>query len=324
MVEVIKGKNNFLFLKNDTNDVISQIIGKKPIPSYMFCEIDKEIEKRIIHSKKNNYIYIYIIPPNKECIYHEYHDYNISNNRPSIQLSSRYPDVFIYPYDQLINIKNKYLLYYKTDTHWTTFSILHTFNHLDKILKTDIIVNLDQDTVTKNIIGDHGSKIDPNSSESFTDLKLELDIDDIFINKINNIGGYIYIRTKNIYKKRCLIFGDSFIRNHIKKLSLYFYEIYFFHAPVFDIDIINNIKPDIVISENVERFINGKFYRERFIYFLIKKIFSLNKNDIDKINIDRCAISENYKSLFYKYKNLFLSNSPNMNDFIKFYNKELQ
>src|SRR5262249_32802344 len=78
----------------------------------------------------------------------------------------------------------------------------------------------------------------------------------------NNVSGGnngiidIIFRNEPYYQKRLLVFGDSFGRGLAAVLSHFFSETIFLRTPFFHREIFEQIGPDYVITQNVERYLS--------------------------------------------------------------------
>jgi tetratricopeptide (TPR) repeat protein len=253
-LKVIEGKDGWLFLHNDTNKVIDQVTGKKFLDQEEVKIWEKELADRQAHAKSQGYKYLFLIIPNKHCIYSEYlpNEYVLSDKRPAIQLKQASALVY-YPDEDLLNYKKMSEVYHKTDTHWNNVGASLVYNNLAAKLSIDARINID--ISTSKILGDLGSKMIPARYSTEYTIELPDEGTVIFNNKVHNIGGVIVHVGPDKSLPCAVVFGDSFVRSSLVYLGQFFSKVYFFHTPVYDKKLVEAIKPDVVISANVERFI---------------------------------------------------------------------
>jgi hypothetical protein len=79
----------------------------------------------------------------------------------------------------------------------------------------------------------------------------------------------ILFGTRAVYQKRLLVFGDSFSRDLCSLLSYFFQEVVFLRTPFFHDEMFNQIKPDLVLTSNVERYLSFCESDERRPPFLL-------------------------------------------------------
>ncbi|WP_182026033.1 hypothetical protein [Vibrio rotiferianus] len=58
-----------------------------------------------------------------------------------------------------------------------------------------------------------------------------------------------------MHNKRVILFGDSFFRTKIRMYSLIFTEVIYFRRPYVMSDVVRNLRPDIVLTGNAERYL---------------------------------------------------------------------
>jgi tetratricopeptide (TPR) repeat protein len=291
----IKGKNEWMFLHNDSNWVFGQVTGKTPLSDVAISEWVEELENRQEHAKSNNYKYVFLIIPNKHCVYSEFLPDGVllSENRPAVQLSKA-SNLFYYPLSCLRNAKNKFDVYYKTDTHWNSVGASLVLNAIADKLCIPSSIRMQIEDV--DIIGDLGSKFTPIICSKSSEIMLDDKGSVIFSNNCPNIGGFVVYRGIRSDLPTAVVFGDSFLRSNIHILSQFFSKIYFFHAPIFDRQLILSIRPNVVISANVERFISAnQFKNQSFYHVLLNKIRNLA---IMPVNFFKKFNISNFENIF--------------------------
>lgn len=281
MAKTIIGKNNYLFLNNDSSSELA-----------IHYNLDYKISEYNPYSnlKENYYLIVF---PDKSVVLKDYLPYDYRNiYRPGIdKYRNILKDKIIDGYDF---IKNEDNIYYKTDTHMTlkgTYLILKNFiNILNKNYSFKIIIediNLEKKDCD-NLSGLFLGLGDLTWKDNLKDLILN-DISDIYIysEKITNlyriiidesikILDYNYndvsdkylnknftweILSNNIiYKKnidknyKILIFYDSFLINIAEILLNMFHEVYLVKN-IYNEKIIDDLNPDYIFEFRVERFL---------------------------------------------------------------------
>ena len=154
-------------------------------------------------------------------------------------------------------------MYLKTDTHMTDFAMIKVISYL-----VQDITGEEQDKHTANllgrlleerrVIGDLGSKLISKPSAIVSYLIPDWEMREFHNNLSGGNNGItdLYFSRNAIYKKRVLWFGDSFGRAGARILSYFFSEVMFLRTGFFYPDIYDQIKPDILITENVERYLD--------------------------------------------------------------------
>ncbi len=142
--DVLVGKNGWLFYDNNIGTM-----GYANLIIFSDTQLANGlnyIKKFYSWSMKNNKKFYYMIIPDKNKVYGEhYRNINKINDDSKglaqqfvsyIQAQSNIP--VIYPKDVLINAKDKGLVYYKRDTHWSKFGAYQGYLLFMKQLKKDL------------------------------------------------------------------------------------------------------------------------------------------------------------------------------------------
>ncbi|MGL5795998.1 MAG: alginate O-acetyltransferase AlgX-related protein [Waterburya sp.] len=266
-LKVIEGKNNWLFLDNDSNQINQQLTGKKTFSETELFKWKLLLETRELLLNKYNISYCFLVVPNKGCVYSEYlpDSIKLSEDRCINQLINYLADnsfaKILYPLETLKEAKARDLPVYRLrDTHWTAFGAFifyqYVMSQISKTVKTYILsessVEFSQ-VITK--ISDLGDKLDIRE-----DVLLESKISNssskcIFNNNVKNTGNLMVFENTNQNLPKAVLFGDSFSSQLLKFLAESFSRLVIVWQPNLDYSIILNEKPDIVISQQVERFL---------------------------------------------------------------------
>lgn len=315
MAIAIRGKDDFLFLAGDTNNVIRQISGDNALNEKMIAAWGAEFEERRQHSRTHNYLYKFIIVPNKHCVYADKlpDDVPISENRPAIQLRDKYPDIIEYPIDILKKRRDE-VVYHKTDTHWNSPGAVIYYNDLAVRLGLE---PLKYEVTDIQYMGDLGNKMQPPLTLPSKDIKFVPKANIVYDNKFTSIGHGVFYENDNKSLPVAIVFGDSFINLTHHILAEYFSRLYFFHAPVFDQKVIERIAPDIVLNENVERFVHA-LHEKSLPERVYKKIFGIGYNLIGEV-ANFSGWKENVSGINYEIVNDYISSygkSKNASDYL--------
>lgn len=292
MIKTLIGKNNYLFLTNDSN---------KEIEYHQTDKSSYNIKNSNAYLKNKNKLMV-VIFPDKSIIYNIFLPDNIKClYRPSFNtFNNILGDIVHDSYEYLKDMDD---VYYKTDTHINfkgAYEVyknsLKYFNKLFKlnIVSKDLVINKKycENLNSLNVgAGDLASKIncgdlilgDITDSYYYSEQNLELYYkftiknENIYnmkfynyefedkTNELDNklftweiVSNYIII-TNNINALndiKILIFYDSFL---LSTLALYmetFKEIIFIKRP-YNINFVNKFKTDYIIEFKVERFLNN-------------------------------------------------------------------
>lgn len=266
--KVIIGKNDFLFLGNEFNNVIEKSSGFLLFSKKELLNIKESIQEKKDWLKSKNIAFYIAIAPNKHIIYKENLPFKFS------KMLTQKEQIIKYIKDEIdFNIidlgkqftvkKTENRLYQKLDSHWNELGAFYGYQTLiDEISKDFPIKKMelsDYYIIKDNSNGDINKMINLTSTKDIITLKLK---NNIQIDTIN----YKYYPDLNIDEKRfknpnkkykILLFRDSFSTSLIPYLNQTFGECTYIWSYKFDKDIILKEQPDIVILENVERYLDS-------------------------------------------------------------------
>ncbi|SMD13552.1 alginate O-acetyltransferase AlgX-related protein [Sporomusa malonica] len=262
-VKVLVGKDGWLFLQNDTNRVIEQNNGSLKLTERELKKWLRILESRFAVLKNRGIKYYFLIAPNKESIYPEYlpDDYKISDDRVVYQLINTckpYNLPLYFPVDVLKLYKTEYQMYPLADTHWNGIGAFIAYEYVMNIIQKDFTTKiLDWEEIQfadGETLLDLGSKLTPPQTSIFSWGVVKQPRAQIIYE--NNSSGYTKIAlNKNTSLPTAIVFHDSFINSVIPFIIESFSKTYLIHSPCIDYDLLEKIKPDVVISEMVERFL---------------------------------------------------------------------
>ena len=177
----------------------------------------------------------------------------------------------IYPYERLLNESEKNLTYWKNDTHWNTYGayigylelikeIKKDFPDIQEVKETDI--NISETPflgleLLKILSMDIQKGLEKYKNVLYKTVSLKKENFDYVKN--DGKDGRNGIITKSNKKYKVLIFRDSFTISMIPYISQTFGEVnYIWSHDLNEYEkVINDYKPDIVIYESVERYIEN-------------------------------------------------------------------
>jgi hypothetical protein len=277
----VLGKNNWFFFRQLYDDFFKINLFNNT----QISVIINEIESRVNWCNDNNIKFIFLIPPNKHNVYPEYYPFDRPEGITRIeQILTFLPDhlknIVIYPLNTLLNNKSDDIpLYFETDTHWNMkgayYAHLELTNHIrylfpetdfpDLIYLTDVKYETGGDIIQSLRMYSTSRKTVPNI-QPVDGWEKYYHIDEIITEKKNaediqeTITGSISINNDSSLPK-AFIFHDSFysyLRPFTSTLfssAEYYWHNWNFKFPINENYILEN-KPDIIIWELTERFIN--------------------------------------------------------------------
>lgn len=278
---ILFGKNDFLFWAGDA--ILENIMTRTPLSQDILKKHARIQKGRKDYLEKRGIKYLFLMPPNKHTIYTEQLPDWLCDAKEmpyfrelAFYLKEKARVDIVDPYGPLNRAKQKYQVYYKSDTHWNNMGgfvgyqemmmFIHTwFPHVEGLELSDFNVTYEQkeDGDLAIPLGLDGEWADENPvlvpKEAYTYKKMPIDP----FYKKNGAG--FPVTGLTIYEKedknlpKALIFHDSaielikpFIANHFRR-TVFVYNT--FGDNYFDINIIDYEKPDIVIADIGERFL---------------------------------------------------------------------
>lgn len=280
MYKTLHGKDNYLFLINDSNQELKQHFSNFTFDIKVLNNVCEYIKRNT--SKYKNYI-IFILP-DKSVIYPEYlpKEYDKYNKNKIQRFSVNYikkkvGSYVIDLYDFIIQCKQLGIQTYpKTDTHISPLMSLYLVKHiLYNIDNTIEFPEFDLKEITfygdltseinngkrpyvpeKILIPDHNIKYSVKYFRYENNKLNDIQIENYWFPDIDRRNIVIYLTNPNASNNhKLLLFGTSFSEKMKDFYILFVHEVYFIYSRVND-DLIDLISPTYIINERVERGLN--------------------------------------------------------------------
>ena len=265
--KVLFGKEGWLFLHNDSNDVLLQHTGKRKLSSSELSEWKSLLKERVHYTNSFVAKYVFLVCPDNHSIYPEFLPDNIAlvERRPVHEIMDAAADIeglaLLYPLDALVEAKTRNLVCAMSDSHFNFFGAFIVYRELIKKIR-DIdssIFMLDFDDVTfgaSPAVGDLGVKFSPPIEgmtvySNIRDKKAKI----TFENNINNRGRVTIFENDDKSLPTAVIFRDSYGSYFTQYLAESFSKLVVIASPLMEKEIIETMKPDFIISELAERFL---------------------------------------------------------------------
>ncbi len=258
---VLIGRQNHLFLAGGAHSVLDYVSGHLRTPESSYLSFDNNIDTRATYLKSLGISYLHVLHPDKQSVLLAAFPFDEPACLGEMYLSRcpRAAKHILYPRDRLREVCNNCFLH--TDTHLSDTGGIQVASAVANRLLGDgandkideLFRRVTQERVTS---GDLGSKLTP--AASFPERYLEAIAGSlVFSNRLTRNNGIvdIWISPDALSDKRLLIFGDSFGRHLARMLSHFFSETVFLRTPFFHPEIADQIRPDHVITQNVERYL---------------------------------------------------------------------
>lgn len=278
------GTEGWLFLMGGSNNVTDFYTTSTKFTDRHTNSWTSLLERRSTVAKSMGIDYVHLIAPEKLTIYPEFfgQDLPFYDKAPALQLASataktglrhHFVDVIPFFRSQKIN----YQLYWKTDTHWTPYGAISAYQLLCHQLRASQFAQLPNLGRRKATLAlDLGNKLSPPVLETFEMLVLPVHATRTAVNPLVefklkagleneaglHVGSAVAFENMN---QRCdprtvLVFGDSFseYRSHLLTglIAETFRSTHFVWSANVDWNYVERIKPNIIITELAERFMD--------------------------------------------------------------------
>lgn len=262
----VRGKQGWLFLGHDTNDVLGQMRGERLLSDEELGWWRSLLETRTDWLRTRGVAYHFLAAPNPHSVYPEMLPFDVipGTLRPVSQLSEylrkvESPARLLYPLDRLIEERDR-PIYTKTNSHWTDLGAFFAYDVLMDAIGDPIQVRRRAESDLKFFEevhpGDLGSKIDP--AESSLHLyaipkprKAQL----VHDNRVILNGHRMDWECPQAGESVCLLLGDSFAHALLPFLAESFGRLVFGHITTLDRQLVDEVKPDVVVSLMNERYL---------------------------------------------------------------------
>jgi len=265
-VKVLEGREGWLFLRNDSNDVLGQHTGNVSLDPGERRQWEQMLRKRAAVVEGAGATWLLAVVPDKESVYPEYLP-------PDIHPAARRPVHDILEIAEGANIPALYLLeaieagksgpapYPKTDTHWTYRGAYLGYraiceNLRERGVEMDALDERDFSWEEDSFEGDLGSKLDPPRESrrplpTMTEVKASL----VFDNEVPNHGRVKIFEQEFLNGPSCVVFGESFAEGLLIFLRESFRRLVFVHTSMVIPEVLDRERPDVVLSIPIERFL---------------------------------------------------------------------
>jgi len=260
--DVLIGQHGHLFLAGGRHRVLEFSSGRVVVPEGCYAIFEANLTQRAAWTASRGAEYSHLIFPEKQSVLLDSYPLPepICLGEAYLKRCPAIADKVVYPRDLLRLHQRECFLH--TDTHLSNRgTILALRDLVEKLTGSDasaFAANLlEQVCSEEDYCGDLGSKLSP--PRSHPELYFSGKTTPYFFsNRLRQNHGIvdIWISFDSVSDKRLLIFGDSFGRDAARFGSFFFREIMFLRTPFYHIDIVDQFRPDFVVTENVERYLD--------------------------------------------------------------------
>lgn len=259
---VLKGKDDWLFLNNDTNQSVEQHSGRLLLNSENKTAWRQYFKQSLAFSKKQNLPYCLLIAPSKEAVYPEFHPVPRAKVTAVDEMLKLVPADFpvLYPVTEL---KNAELRSFRlNDTHWSAFGgktaavALATKFGVSQVQLTEIF-ETDQYRA-RSSIGDLGNKLyPPHATEENFLVNFGCHKFILYDNGLANFGRALVLHNPTaLVSGHCLMFASSSAYAMLDYLCRIFSQITVIHsAGNIDPLLCTLLEPDYLIAQTNARYV---------------------------------------------------------------------
>jgi hypothetical protein len=264
--KVTRGRDGWLFLANDTNDVVSQFTGKLRLSPSQLREWGDLVAHRATSLAQCGIRYALMFAPDKLALYPEHAPAAVSlaEERPIHQLldqlASQVPALpVVYPLDEMLAAKRKRPVASGIDSHWNDWGAFVAYQRVIEELEPLLPMRpLSADRLTfrrRKMAGDLSYKLDPPQEGHQLVAELDRSSRTVFHNGIRTAGRLTVTQCQQAPPSTCLLLGDSYSNFLERFMSETFGTFVFAHTPKLDRELVEHYAPDLVLSVMAERYL---------------------------------------------------------------------
>jgi hypothetical protein len=274
--DVLFGRHEHLFLAQGAHRVLDRVIGAVPVSQEAYATFSETVVKRKEFCDSMNLDYLHVILPDKQTVLADEFPFEGAVSMARLferEVGSLNGSIF-YSHNTLAEHAG---VFKRADTHLTDKgTIITACQIVEKLtvqsaqpILTELLGSINDN---KSWSGDLGGKLSP--PIAFDEYFYRAEQKPIWFH--NSLSGGnngivdLYFAKEPKFSKRVLLFGDSFGRDICRFLGILFREVVFLRTPFLHDEMVRMIMPDIVITENVERYLHqsrSDELRESFLMY---------------------------------------------------------
>jgi SGNH hydrolase-like domain, acetyltransferase AlgX len=264
--KVMFGQEGWLYLRRDSNDILAQHTGQLRFEPAQLAEWGEVLRGRMQQSERLGAVWSCAVAPDKESVYPEYLPEKIVpvERRPVhefLDLAAAVGAPVVYPLDRLLEAKRDGEVYPRIDTHWNYRGAYIGYRALcesvrDRGLDLEMLQEDAIEWVEREAKGDLGSKVRPDPVVGTTIAPTLKNPSGRLVsdNEVFNHGRVACFEQAGT-GLRCVVFGESFTPFMLPFLKETFQRLVFVHTSMFVPEILEQERPDVVLSLPTERFL---------------------------------------------------------------------
>lgn len=264
--KVLIGKDGWLYLIRDSNDVIGQQTGRVHLSEQARQEWKRVLVRRVEATERAGTRWFTVVVPDKEIVYPEYLPDEIvpAPTRPvheilDIAASVGAPVAYALPVLQ--EAKRSFSLYPRTDSHWSYRGSYVVYRLICELAQESgyslPILGEDEIEWSEPVIpGGLGGKMHPPQTSPIAWAQLPAHASRlVFDNQVINHGRVVIFEKEAAEGPTCVLFGESFAQHLVLFLKESFRRLVYVHTSMLVDEIIEIEKPEVVVNLPVERFL---------------------------------------------------------------------
>jgi hypothetical protein len=265
--KVLTGQDGWLFLRDDTNDVLGQHTGRVKMGRRRIERWEQVLLGRLETMAELGVTWVAQVAPDKEGVYAEKLPRNVrpAGRRPVhdfLDVAARVGAPMLYPLEELrAKAREGAPVYYMTDTHWNELGSYVAYRQIcAEIERRRVAIHVvEEDDVEwepTTTVGDLGEKLQPPVSGPTVGAKLRAHSSGLVAdNGVANHGRVMVFEAPGSDLPRCVAFGESFGNLLLLFLKESFSRLVYVHTSMVDRVRLEEERPDVVLSLPLERFL---------------------------------------------------------------------
>lgn len=257
-LKVLIGKDDWLFLDNDTNDSVSQYKGLSLITDNNLAKYHVFFNNIKKLSIKYDFKWSFGVAPAKEFMLEEYYPFKKGEFTVLEQISEfseEYEEINLF-FERLKSTSA--LSYWKGDTHWTDHGGLVAVEHILKCMNINTPEEFNNINYTiKAEGGDLGTKLSPPKNNLLKLHAIHVNAEPYYDNGVVNHGNVkVFLNEHALIDNTCIVFGGSsadYMNKFLSKVFTRLVSVY--TAGSIDKAILEKEKPAYIIISMNSRFL---------------------------------------------------------------------
>lgn len=260
--DVMAGRSGRLCIRDGSNRSLEQHLGKHTLDDAAVDRWRTVLRQRQAFCHERSIEYGILIAPDTLSIHAE--DFpELGKDSPSrpvgrLQAASAFEQArVVYPLQALREARSRGIVCHTADSHWSAFGAFVAYKELQKAMPGQLRPLKDSDVRCAHQVGDGdlGIKLRPQVRGEYTECALlQASARRTWHNRINNRGWMGLWRNENRRLPRAVLLMDSYGWKFQPFLAESFSSLFVVHSPFLERELIEELKPEVVISIMAERF----------------------------------------------------------------------